>query len=357
MKPGKAADEKKIAIQLKKLEVELVKKKNFVGYGIGLKNRKGNFSNELCAVFFVQEKVKSKQLSEKDILPRYVSVAGKKIATDVVEMEEVILLGNPAPNLADYRPNPVPMGVGIRVCPAPGYPPAPKRPQPPQPPIRPSNRTLSKGTAGALVEDRGAPSGVLATQYILTAGHVLNKPNPAGPIGNDVVYPINGKNRDKNGKRNENIGGVARIAGAFTGNNYGTAGIVDAGLVEVIQSTSNIISIGKPLPPVPPVINLKVQKSGMKTGLTQSSIAFTNVTMVNRMFGLNYSAMNGLFFVRNPRPKQDPFGSAGDSGSLIVTEKRAALGLLVGALPKMELIIGQEIGLALTALSVDLVTR
>jgi hypothetical protein len=372
--------EKAIAAKLKELEPVLLKKKNLVGYGVGFKRLKGVYSNELAAIFFVDKKQSSTELSKKDIFPSFITVNGKKIRTDIVEvhrMRKNANLGDPTLNRNRYRP--VEMGVGIRIC------------------QQGTNTTLAIGTAGALVKEKQG-----TTRYILTAGHV------ADTVGSDVIQPDSGANpADK-------IGGVTVIAGSDL--NTG----IDAGIIEVINSLADIISLGMPNQPISPFVGLNVQKSGRQTGYTQSSIYYTNVTMMNLFVSLLPPAItapvfpvaNGLFFVLNASPNVthilNPypfFGMLGDSGALIVAGwnnypdrispqhdqlfavlgtlpngpaqiqsiiKRtncAALGLLLetasfpmitgaGAIAgSVDMVIGQEINMALNALNVELITR
>ncbi len=368
--------EQAIADQLKEMEPDLLKKKNLVGYGVGFKSIRGVYVHEICAVFFVKEKTGKKQLSKKDLFPEFIMVKGKKVRTDVVELmgrKQAAALGDPTPNRVTCRP--VEMGTSIRIC-QPG-----------------NDTTVAAGTAGALVKEKLGPN-----RFLLSAGHVFTA------VGNDVVQPETGTNVA------DRIGAVVAVAGTNV-----MAG-VDAGTAEIVAASASIISIGIPNPAIKPVVGLNVQKSGMFTGLTQSSIYYTNVTMLNVFLGLisnpPYPATSGLFFVQNASPNVphplNPFPSfafPGDSGALIVAGwpgdptnyghllaqtfailslqpngaatidamrkklDRAALGLLleivsvplqhangtlVGAL---SFAVGQEIGMALSALNVDLITR
>lgn len=182
----------------------------------------------------------------------------------------------------------------------------------------------------------------------------------------------------------EHIGAVARLSRTY-----------DAGLVEVIASIPDIVAIGAPRPPLVPIVSLNVQKSGATTGLTFSTVAYTNALI----FAFHQLAVGGqpwpgtdLFFVYNSTAGIFPlFAWFGDSGSLVVAGwplnmlnfgtrvnallkrlnpvvatalrfllARSALGLVLGGVPRTfadptGFIVALEIQPVLDDLNVDLV--
>lgn len=52
-----------------KYERELMRKRNVVGVGVGLRERAGQTTNEVCIVVSVQEKLPPDQLTPQDVIP------------------------------------------------------------------------------------------------------------------------------------------------------------------------------------------------------------------------------------------------------------------------------------------------
>ncbi len=52
-----------------KYERELMRKRNVVGVGIGLRERAGQTTNEVCIVVSVREKLPPDQLAPQDVIP------------------------------------------------------------------------------------------------------------------------------------------------------------------------------------------------------------------------------------------------------------------------------------------------
>ena len=280
--------ERDIAEAVERDSRTLLSKPNVIGYGVGRKRIRGAEAPELAAVFFVSEKRPEGQLSPRDRLPRSIHVRGEVVPTDVVEAGPALLtaLGDPGPNRQTLRP--VEMGASIRICP------------------QQANGTVAIGTAGAVVKTRDG-----GDRYVLSAGHVYTAPL------NDVVQPFSGRNRDPPKPPappvvNQHVGQVIRLAG----------GGIDAGLAETTAATPRIVGIGNPQAPRPPVVGLRVQKSGHASGVTASHVLYTNVAGIPAPGG---GAFPNVFLVANVSPNQPnplnmipAFTLPGDSGALVV---------------------------------------
>jgi hypothetical protein len=360
--------EQAIAKALGRMQASLRKKANVVGYGVGHKKKGRKTLPELAAVFFVTRKIPVGKLLPADRLPASIRVGSKRVRTDVVGFPRFEFTADPAANRKRYR-NPIQMGAQIGIC------------------HEKVDDEFKWGTAGAVVYSIANPS----EKLMLSAGHVLHLDRL------DVIQPSTATEHAHNRTfqsmpdRKDNVGTTRQIA----------AGAIDAGLAEIDGSTPEIVGIGAPGTPEGPVLDLPVQKSGAKTGVTTGTISHDNVVVFKNLaewmwlnapeifygappvpgkaLGSKQNAkMKGLFIVT---PKD--FGDKGDSGSLIIvgpkkaiedyvdkkwkklsdstrdalkaTLSQRAVGLLIGV-GAQQGAVGQQIQLALDALKVRLVT-
>lgn len=289
--------ERDMFTSIDEMQKRLIENPNVVGYGIGYKKIGNKFTDDICPIFFVNKKLPKEKIESNFILPTFLKFEDKEFKTDVVVLTDFYKLnqyGNPKANKQRYRP--VEMGVSIRSV------------------RSDSNDTENSGTAGALVRDN---KGDL---YILSAGHVMCNAT------NDLVQPEEGLNRNYlTNTPNDYVGKVTNILGG-TFDNFD----IDAAIAKVDNASPNIVSIGIPNMPLPPIMSLNVQKSGSTTGLTFNSIAYKNVTTFNSFTSNIDSARKqisgtGLFFIPNSSmifPNDlnhfPAFGMPGDSGALIV---------------------------------------
>ena len=190
------------------------------------------------------------------------------------------------------------------------------------------NTTCCGGTLGSLLA-----SG--ATQYILSADHVLAR-SGAGTAGEAIIQPgYIDTNCSSQGTKT-----VANLTQGSFSNNTGT---VDAAIAQVasgaVDSSGNILMLGNavdangvPVPGAPragqgqaPSVGLAVAKSGRTTGLTCSSIGSVMDT-VSVQYATNCDGTGTIFTITYSNQVSvtgGDFSSAGDSGSLIVTQSDA----------------------------------
>ena len=191
--------------------------------------------------------------------------------------------------------------------------------------------TCCGGTLGSLVA-----SG--ATQYILSADHVLAR-SSAGAPGEAILQP---------GTIDTNCStqGTATVAnltqGSFSQQNP-TFATVDAAIAQVasgmVDSTGKILMLGNavdstgvPVPGAPQAgqgqastVGLAVAKSGRTTGLTCSTVLATNLS-TSVQYSTNCDGTGTIFNVTYTNQVDvagGDFSSGGDSGSLIVTQSNA----------------------------------
>lgn len=199
------------------------------------------------------------------------------------------------------------------------------------------NTTCCGGTLGSLVA-----SG--ATQYILSADHVLAR-SGAGAPGEAILQP---------GTIDTNCStqGTTTVANLTLGSFANETGTVDAAIAQVVSGAvdpaGNILLLGSgtdtngvPLPgapnggtgvpATPSLVGTPVAKSGRTTGLTCSTVTSTNLTTpvdytpncdgTGTKFTVLY---NNQITVAQTDPDGTDFSIAGDSGSLIVTQSNAS---------------------------------
>jgi len=191
--------------------------------------------------------------------------------------------------------------------------------------------TCCGGTLGALVA-----SG--ATQYILSADHVLAR-SSAGAPGEAILQPGTiDTNCSTQGTQT-----VANLTqGSFSQQNS-TSAPVDAAIAQtvsgMVDSTGKILmlgdavdSTGVPVPGAPQAgqgqaatVGLAVAKSGRTTGLTCSTVLATNLSTTVQ-YSTNCDGTGTIFVVTYTNQVDvagGDFSSGGDSGSLIVTQSDA----------------------------------
>lgn len=197
--------------------------------------------------------------------------------------------------------------------------------------------TCCGGTLGSLVA-----SG--ATQYILSADHVLAR-SGAGSPGEAILQP---------GTIDTNCStqGTTTVANLTLGSFANETGTVDAAIAQVVSgdvdSAGNILLLGSstdtngvPLPGAPnggtgvpattQLVGTAVAKSGRTTGLTCSTVTSTSLTTTVDYTpncdgsGTKFTVLyNNQISVAQTDPDGTDFSIAGDSGSLIVTQSNAS---------------------------------
>jgi hypothetical protein len=192
-----------------------------------------------------------------------------------------------------------------------------------------ANRFCCGGTLGALVWIGG-------TQYILSAGHVLEGDTVRG--GNhriartgDLIIQPGLVDVGCQGSLGQIVGTLVKRRSLSTSN-------VDCGIAQVVPgmvgTDGAILDIGTISSEIVlAALNQPVKKSGRTTGLTTSSISGLNATVkvafTNECRGRTYyKTLTGQIVVHNPSMA---FMKSGDSGSLLVEDEPTnprAIGLL-----------------------------
>jgi hypothetical protein len=69
-------------------EERLLRKANVIGVGVGLRQQRGQTTDQVCIVVSVREKVPSEQLAPKDVIPSYI----EGVPVDVQATGEILAL-------------------------------------------------------------------------------------------------------------------------------------------------------------------------------------------------------------------------------------------------------------------------
>jgi hypothetical protein len=193
------------------------------------------------------------------------------------------------------------------------------------------NTTCCGGTLGSLLASGAA-------QFVLSADHVLAR-SGAGSPGEAIIQPgFIDTNCSSQGTKT-----VANLTQGSINLQNMTATTVDAAIAQVssgaVDAAGNILMLGNavdakgvPVPGAPkagpgqaPSVGLAVAKSGRTTGLTCSTIGSIMDT-VNVQYSTNCNGTGQIFTITYSNQVDvvgGDFSSAGDSGSLIVTQSDA----------------------------------
>ncbi len=292
--------------------------KHVVGLGYGRKEKNGSKTDKEAIVVLVDKKVPARKLSSKDIVPQMM----ENYETDVVEIGDIQLL-----NSRTQRMRPASPGISI------------------------GHYKISAGTLGALVVDKdsGQPM-ILSNNHVLaniTNGHD-NRSKINDPILQPGTYDGGKKEEDviahlekfipvyRRGDKPTCQVAIAfeRIVNSFLHilrpdynlklykENRGN--LVDCALAKPVnnsQVSNEIMGIGKVKGVVDPEVGMVVKKSGRTSGITKSKIKLTSTTIQVRMSPSEVAVFHDQFVT-------EPMSKPGDSGSLVVNEDNAAVGLL-----------------------------
>ncbi|MFA0771054.1 MAG: hypothetical protein REDVDVYQ_001574 [Candidatus Fervidibacter sp.] len=314
---------------------------HFWGVGIGLKQRKGIWTEEVCVRVFVSRKLPRDQVPEEVFVPPEV----RGVPTDVIAVGSIRAFASlPAPRFltpdqahrtllqllalpslriwmahepslslleADWRnvlwstrrfaatcsrrrhrrlPRPVPCGVSI------------------------GHFRITAGTLGYLVCDSKG------RRFILSNNHVLAD-NNAAKFGDPILQP-----GPFDGGKNTPSYRIAQLSAFVPINFNGRPNSVDAAIAETDTSQVQpvLCSIGT-VDGIGAIRNgLLVQKHGRTTGRTQGLIVGVHETL-----WVDYDGKTARFDRQlSIAGGRTPFSDGGDSGSLIVDLQRRAIGLL-----------------------------
>lgn len=323
----KAAEE---ILNIKKQnQLNLLKKNNVTGVGIGYKISNGKLTDELSLVTLVTRKVSKQSLSSSDTIPA--SIQGVK--TDVIEVGEII-----AHQSRTVRERPAHPGMSI------------------------GHYNITAGTFGAVVRDNRT-----GKRMILSNNHVLANSNNAS-TGDPILQPgqadgginpqdqiatlerfiriqMEGQNDTDTGSGSpsncnianffaSSLNAVAKLSGSktrlvpqkvATAEAQSESNLMDAALARPLSDDlilDEIIDIGMVREVRSPELGLEVIKSGRTTGTTTGQITTLNAFIRVSYGGDNYAAFDGQILTT-------PMSKPGDSGSLLVSRAdNKAVGLL-----------------------------
>lgn len=274
----KKATTAKISKVLKRSETKLLQKSNVVGVGIGEKMKDGKRTGRTCLKVYVEKKVAKGKLSKGDLVPPLIS----QVETDVVEVGKIRPL---ASNRRRSRPARGGASIG--------------------------HYKITAGTLGCLVKDKKT-----GRTLMVSNNHVLANSNEAKK-GDAILQPgaaDGGKNpQDK----------IAELERWITIGFGAKANTVDAAVALPLNDkdvSPEISFIGIPTGTVKGKVGLVIQKTGRTTDHTLGEIKDINATM-----RVDYDGQTALF--RN-QILTSAMSQGGDSGSLVLDQKRRAVGLL-----------------------------
>lgn len=296
----------------------LLSKENVVGVGLGVKNSAFDPSAPPAVVVLVKKKLPAEEVPPGHLIPK--NVGG--IITDVVEVGELQILSQ-----RTTKQRPAAPGVSI------------------------GHYKVTAGTFGALVRDRG--SGDL---LILSNNHVLanltdGRDNRAA-LGDPILQP----GRYDGGSTQDIIARLHRFVPVhcnttpaecavaqsaekvmnrvlavvrpgysvrlFKANK--TANLVDAAVAKPVSDelvVPEIVELGRVQGIAEPYVGMKVLKSGRTTGITEGTVKVINATLRISMADLGEALFTQQIVTT-------AMADGGDSGSLVVTPDRKAVGLL-----------------------------
>lgn len=333
----------------------LLRLANVVGCGWGRKRAGQRDTGREGLVVFVREKLPVSQLQSKDVVPRQVG----GVETDVLEVGDVRLLASPArrgsgpdhPEGAGHRAG---TGSGPDVDRRGRFRPAP-------PGVSIGHVDVTAGTLGAVVRDAatGAP-------YILSNNHVLANQSDGSDgrarIGDAILQP--GPFDDGTMERDV-IGHLARfvpmrpavvVPGCRLARTMEALlnvplrlawpryelrvlrrcdddNVVDAAVVKPARAdfvTDHILGVGRVQGMAEAEVGMKVCKSGRTSGVTRGEVVALGATMHVGLAG-------GVIARFADQIVTTPLAEPGDSGSLVLDQRRRAVGLLFAGSEKASL--------------------
>jgi hypothetical protein len=278
-----------------RFERELLRKANVVGLAVGRKIVGGRETDELCVVVLVRRKMPEEELSPQDVVPRRLD----DVKTDVVETGEIRALG-----LHLLRPHrkttarwrPAPPGVSI------------------------GHFRVTAGTLGGVVR-RGSETYILSNNHVLAdsnrgrRGDAVLQPGPVdgGKLPEDSIAVLEDYVPLKWSRR------LTRLFAFMSPRNR-----VDCALARPIREedlVSEIHLLGGVKGTAEASIDQTLLKSGRTTGLTRGRVTHLEATVT-----VNYG--EGRAAVFEGQILASSMSEGGDSGALVLDQKRRAVGLL-----------------------------
>ena len=254
---------------------------NVSGVGVGYRVREGKREPEVCIRVYVRKKLPLEALRAEDVLPR--SVGG--VAIDVIEADFVTHVNlSLAERRALHTPE-VPCGVSV------------------------GGLRVTAGTWGSIVTDASGRDLILSNWHVL-CGSDLCEPGEA------IVQP----GLFDGGTQNDVVARLLRFA---------LTNRMDAACAEVTGdrfATHDLAGIGtRAIGTQPATLGLEVVKSGRTTGVTRGLVTDVDADVDVNGYPGGTQSFDGQIIVDHD---ESIFSAPGDSGSLVVTEERRAVGLL-----------------------------
>lgn len=299
----------------------IMEKENVVGVGVGFKKVKKRKTDTLSVVVLVEKKLPEPALKENDIIQKELD----GVPTDVQEIGVVEALEESVPKTRSEKWRPAPGGVSI------------------------GHYRVSSGTLGAVVTDKRT-----GEKLILSNNHVLARSNEAR-IGDPVLQPGSfdgGKKQDEIAELHRFVplsfsvdtpvsglvSGAARICNSVlgaTGSHHRLVpvrisqqqNIMDAAVALPLTEQfveDEILNIGALEGTQKAELGMSVEKSGRTTGYNTGTVDVIEAAVL-----VHYSFYRSALFTHQTLVQVPSKG--GDSGAVIVSEKKAVGLLFAGA--------------------------
>jgi len=273
---------------LERHKSRLLQYKNVTGVAVGYKKVKGVKTNIPSIVVFVKKKLPVSELAPSEIIPPTI----EGIPTDVVEAE-FKLLSSPPPRTSRIRP--AIGGISVGHC--------------------EFDQTRIAGTLSDIMVDY-----INRRKVVVSNNHVLALCAPYGPArkGDPITQP----GPYDGGTSDDTIANLERWVPFSTKRN-----VVDVAIATPISDeivSNNHYDFGVVSGPPPKLhADMRVQKGGRTTGLTEGVIAYFGGDWVGTPYGSFW--FDDLIFVES----KTAFSQPGDSGSLTVEkDTKKPVGLL-----------------------------
>jgi endonuclease G, mitochondrial len=262
---------------------EFLKDKNINSIGIGFKQKKGKYTDEICLQFTVNQKAEKEQFESLSTtaIPTLLDIDGTMIPTDVIQRSYMIskLVLEAAPSARKIRINPIVPGISV------------------------GHVSISAGTVGCIVYDNNT-----GTPYILSNWHVLH--SEFGQIGDIIVQP--GPHDDNRVSQNQ-LGKLVR-------SHLGHAGDCAIATIEGRQFKTNILDLNvTPEQLGIPELGDILIKSGRTTNVTYGRVTRIDVlSRINYGEGVGDKEIGGfeLSIERTRKPRNGEISQGGDSGAV-----------------------------------------
>jgi len=303
-KGGRPASGDRIREVKEKFEAFLLKRANVVGVGVGKKIVRGQETEDLALVVFVERKLPESQLKKKDVIPKTLD----EVTTDVVQTGRLkaLALSPGTPGRTD-RWRPAPGGVSV------------------------GHVRITAGTLGGVVR-RGGERLILSNNHVLANGNdarpgdLILQPGPAdsGTRGDALAALdrfVEIRFEDARGvfaflrRLAKRIG--IRLAPRRRGN------FVDAATARPLRGelvADTILGLEWSRGRAEVETGATVRKSGRTTGVTEGRVLATGATVQ-----VDYSDRVATF---EDQVVAGPMSQGGDSGSLVVDVQGRTVGLL-----------------------------